>query len=635
MKLKKDLVIFEKGNKNDTSMRKSVKIIRDRYKKAGFGDARVTFEGSTKTIDGQAVRQVVVSIDEGIQTVVEAVNVNGNQSLQEDVVSGQMLTRPPGFIADGGYAPDTLAEDIQAIKSLYLQKGFLSPEIQEDVTLTSDRRLAEVDINIDEGPQSLVTHVTFKGVTAITEAQALNTLSLKPGEPFREYMLTSDENALAAVISEKGYPHVTVRAVAEVNETTRQVRIDYRVEEGPPVRMGQVYTSGNFRTRNNIIIRKVKLKPHAPLSLRGLLESQKNIRNMGSLSSVKFRYVGLKEKADTVDLIIEVKEKKPYYVESGLGYDTERGFFADARLGDLNFRGANQNIWLAGDVSDIGYEGEFGLREPELFGTRITSQFSLYAERRKEFNKDFGIERYGTALSFSRKWADRLRFGLGFRLESREQYDRDPEDVLQPEELEPRTLFAVTPSIHYDRRDSFVRPRKGFAATFAVDFSSALAGGLDDFINYRFNGQYYVTPFDRLTLAFIGRLGYLDPYGNDLVPEDQLYFLGGTSSVRGYKENLLRFNQDDEAVGGREAISGTVEARIDMGGNLELALFFDTGRVGEPILDVGPSGFRSAVGGGIRYRTPVGPIGLLYGYKLDRQPEESPGRVHFSIGYSF
>ena len=136
----------------------------------------------------------------------------------------------------------------------------------------------------------------------------------------------------------------------------------------------------------------------------------------------------------------------------------------------------------------------------------------------------------------------------------------------------------------------------------------------------------------------MGRAGIIDPVGStDKVPEDQLFFLGGTASVRGFGENLLRYDTDGDPLGGRVAIAGTVEARIDLGRRLELACFFDTGRVTETLEPAArdTKGFRSSAGIGLRYLTPIGPVGFLYGHKLDRKPGESAGRFHFTIGYTF
>jgi outer membrane protein insertion porin family len=120
-----------------------------------------------------------------------------------------------------------------------------------------------------------------------------------------------------------------------------------------------------------------------------------------------------------------------------------------------------------------------------------------------------------------------------------------------------------------------------------------------------------------------------------VIPDDQLFYLGGTSTVRGFDENLLRADAGGTAVGGREALLGNLEARYDLGLNLEAALFYDVGSVRKADKPGVSDDFRSSVGLGLRYVTPIGAVGLLYGWKLDPRDEEDDGRLHFSIGYTF
>ncbi len=73
-----------------------------------------------------------------------------------------------------------------------------------------------------------------------------------------------------------------------------------------------------------------------------------------------------------------------------------------------------------------------------------------------------------------------------------------------------------------------------------------------------------------------------------------------------------------------------------MASNIEIPLFIDAGTLGfsDDIFDVEP--FRYSGGTGIRFITPIGPIGIVYGWKFKYDSEtESPGAVHFSIGYTF
>lgn len=147
--------------------------------------------------------------------------------------------------------------------------------------------------------------------------------------------------------------------------------------------------------------------------------------------------------------------------------------------------------------------------------------------------------------------------------------------------------------------------------------------------------RYFVTPVSRITLAAIGRVGYLDEIlDNETIPQDQLFFLGGTRDVRGFNENELRTVNGDP-VGGKAALNGSIEARIDLGLNFELPLFFDIGRI-QNSFDITMDQFRYSAGLGLRYITPIGPVGLLYGFKLNgKRNKKDYGRFHFSLGYTF
>jgi len=140
-----------------------------------------------------------------------------------------------------------------------------------------------------------------------------------------------------------------------------------------------------------------------------------------------------------------------------------------------------------------------------------------------------------------------------------------------------------------------------------------------------------------LTFAVRGRAGHIVSFGvESRIPDDQLFFLGGLSDVRGYDENRLRVDAAGNAVGGRTVLLGSLEARFDVGHHIELAPFMDTGSIQDALQEEGSDDFRSAVGISLRYITPFLPIGFQYGHKLDRtKSEEDACRLYFTIGYTF
>jgi outer membrane protein insertion porin family len=278
---------------------------------------------------------------------------------------------------------------------------------------------------------------------------------------------------------------------------------------------------------------------------------------------------------------------------------------------------------------------ETRLTEPRFFGTRTTASIGAFNEELTEFNQPFGTRTIGGSIGFGRDWGRYWTTALSFRLERRDQFRIEDDPSIELEEPT-RTIFVTTPYVRYDSRDSFVRPTRGLLSSIGVDISKGVQNQLDDFVRYRFDTRYFRTPFEGITFAGLARFGQVLSYSDsELVPDDQLFFLGGIQSVRGFKENLLRFDSQGDPVGGKTAIVGSLEARIDLGMNLELTTFFDIGSVRDAVVDQGSDRFRASVGLGLRYITPIGPMGLLYGHKLDREKGESAGRFHLSIGYSF
>ncbi|QTA82666.1 Outer membrane protein assembly complex factor [Desulfonema limicola] len=640
--LKKDLVLAQRGNKNNLGLRKSIRNIQNRYQEAGYPDVKISMEEQEPGDPEKNIRKIKIVIEEGTRFIVESVNIAGNKALDSDKIKKQILTRTPGIIADGEFVPENLEEDKDAVKSLYLKQGYMETEVKDSVTWKDDpkeesQKLAEITLDVNEGRQTLVKNVFFKNLNALTHEEALGHTAHKPGEPFRSYMIQSDENTIAALISEKGYPHAEVKGEVEFGSDNTEAVVTYNVSEGVYVEMGPVYVTGNFRTKDKVILNEAEIKKGEPFSLKKMLETNKNIRDINALESADFKALGLNEKSEKVILLVNTEEKKPYYVQFGGGYDTRKHFYANVKAGDHNLFGLNKDSWVSAELSQIGYRGEAGLTEPRFMGTRISSTLSGFAEEIEEFNKDFGTRTYGASLGFDRKFMQYFTARLAFRYEFREQYLTEDKYILPEDEekYDPRSILVTTPALIYNSTDSFIRPRKGLYSSFSLDISKGLGETLDDFFKYRFETRYYYTPLEGLTFAVRGRYGYLDPFGSESsVPDDQLFFLGGTSDVRGFDENKLRYDRTGDPDGGRSELLGSLEARIDLGMNFELTAFYDIGNIQETLSDTSDD-FRSSAGLGLRYITPIGPVGFLYGWKLDREEDEGKGRFHFTLGYTF
>ncbi len=641
--LKKDIALFKEGNAHGFGIRKSVRNIKKTYVSHGFSDVKITSEIHESGLNS---REVVFHIDEGPQYVISGLAVKGTALISEESVKEQVLSGRRGIFDKPVYIKKQLEDDLNAVRILYLNNGFTQAVVDKQVEMShadvgkeEARTQVSIEILIQEGIRTQVGSIRFSDLPGLTEKQALEMISLKSGRPFRGFMVESDENIIKAAVSEKGYPHVEIETRVDLSPDKKTADLLFKCDPGPLVRMGQVIYTGNFRTTPATMDDEIDLTPNTPLSLNKLLESRRSIMNINALDTVRFYTPGLREKAREVDLVVAVQEKKPYYLEFGVGYDTRRKTYAETALGDHNFLGRNLNLETALEISRIGYESSLSLHNPRFLSSTITSSTRIFTEKKEEFNKDFGTKTHGVSLEFLKKAFDeKLTLGLGGACRIHEQYitHQNLETTQDSEAYDKRGILMLSPSLVFRTTDSYVRPKKGLLTTVNIDISTGIDNDLDNFIKYRLDQRFYVSPMKPLTLALRGRYGLIQPYGSNAeAPEDQLFFLGGTSTVRGFDENLLRFDTDNKAVGGKQSILGSIEARIDLRSNLELALFYDIGSISGSADVSGSDEFRSSVGGGIRYLTPIGPVSLLYGHKLDPKSGESNGSFHFSMGYTF
>ena len=635
--LKKDMVFFQKGNKYGLGVRRSVQKMKTRYHEKGYPDTRIEVKEKETLDEKGPTKHLRYIIHEGPEIVVDQVMVTGNQFFSEKKIRKQILTAPPGIFSSGVFLLETLEADIMAIRALYLGQGFQDVSIQHQIAPLAGENRVVIHLTIEEGKRTLIQSVQIKGVGIPEEKALLKEIGLKPKAPFVRRQVTRDENQLSAIIAEQGFPYVQVKGEVTLDKDHENAHIVYHVTRGEPVIMGDVFLGGNFRTKTKVIEDELEMDYNEPFSLKKMVLAQKSIRDMNIFQSVRFKTMGIDEHADTVHLFVDVVEAPSYHVDGGTGYDTRRGVYFMGRLEDSNLWGLNQKAWTSYEPSEIGYRGEIGLADPRFLGTRVDQSLILFAERKQEFNKDFEDRTKGATLGFTRKMATHFIAGLNFTLKRSEQiYDDvskyDGDDTL----LTSRTTFITTPALTYDDRDSFIRPKSGFFNTLSVDISRGLSYAIDHFYTIGLDIRYFYSPIRRFTLACHFRGGYIHPYGgNTDIPNSERLFLGGTTSVRGFRENRLEFDENGDAIGGKTSLCASLEARYDLGYNLELALFIDSGKLMDLPDDLPDGDVRHAAGGGFRFLTPIGPIGLLYGAKLDPRDNEADGEFHFSIGYTF
>jgi outer membrane protein insertion porin family len=277
------------------------------------------------------------------------------------------------------------------------------------------------------------------------------------------------------------------------------------------------------------------------------------------------------------------------------------------------------------------------LREPWIFGNRWKWEGGLTGLYDKAERISFNLRKASVVASITRKVLERSSVSLQYELSRDEVSNVAPGAVLSPEDQGYATIAAVRALAVLDFRDDPFNPKKGTLLSGSAELAALPFGSEVDY--YKLSGQssFYFTVFRRNTIVLSGRAGMARSFGRTQeVPIQKRFFLGGRSTVRGFKEDSLGAKGvDGTPTGGDMMVNLNTELRVPLRYGLIGAVFADAGSVWFANDPVNGFDLRKSSGLGLRYVTPVGPIGLDYAWKLDRREGETAAEWHFTIGAVF
>ena len=165
---------------------------------------------------------------------------------------------------------------------------------------------------------------------------------------------------------------------------------------------------------------------------------------------------------DSVFFAAQVEEKKPWFLEISIGYDTSKDAYLGVSAGNRNWLGTNRRLYLDAEVSGVGYEAILGVTDYDFLSSRIYSDINAYMSEEELKNQAFGTRKYGSSLMFEKQLTQKLTLGTNFNLESREQYATGKKTDVNPDVYAARGILAATPFVTWSSVDSYARPTRGF-----------------------------------------------------------------------------------------------------------------------------------------------------------------------------
>jgi outer membrane protein insertion porin family len=617
-------------------LKEDVEKIRALYRDKGYYDAEVTYE--EEPLEGNRV-DVTFRIKEKKKLYVRRITFSGNQHFSDDELKDIIQTSEKGaffWLTESGILKrDKLEVDSDRLGAFYLNYGFMDVRVGGPEA-TYDEEGIYINFPIDEGHRFRVGKVEVSGEDIEPKINLLSIIELSEEKYFNREALAKDLQNLTDFFTSRGYAFAEVAPRMGRDEANQVVNVTYEIKKGELVDFARVNIVGNTKTRDKVIRRELRVVEGARYSRANLERSVRNLQRLDFFETAELDTRKGKT-ADKMDVDVKVKEKATRYISAGAGYSSADEVFFQAQIAERNLFGRGQNLNFNAQLGTLANRFTLKFTEPWLFDIPLAWTMEAYNWSRdyEEYDKTSWGGR--TALSYP-VW-DYTRIYLSYIYDDAEisNVSEGAADVIKDQEGKLVTS-ALSSTLRRDSRDHHFLTTRGSDNSLTVDYAGGMLGGDAGYIKGEINSSWYFPLFWDFVGFLHGKTGYIME-NNGEVPIYERFYLGGINSIRSFGSGRVgpRDPETDDRIGGNKMVLFNTELLFPLikEQGIRGVLFFDAGNAYDNGESIDLSNLKYAIGGGIRWYSPMGPLRLEYGFNPDQKAGEPKGKWQFSMGVFF
>jgi len=606
---------------------------------------------------------VYFNVDEGPVAKIQEINFIGLEVFSESTIKSQMQLKTGGWLSwyskDNLYSKQKLTADLEAIRSYYLNRGYLEFVIEStQASITPDKKGIYLTISVREGKKFTVKDVRLAGDTLGKEAELMQLVLLKPGDTFSSARLTESTKGIAEILGSYGYAFANINPQPDIRREVAEVDLTLVIDPGRRIYVRQVAISGNAKTRDLVIRREMRQFESSWFDSDKIELSKKRLGRLGYFTETDITTEDVPGSPDQVDVNVNVKEKPTGAITLGAGFSSTEKLILSAGINQDNAFGTGTSVGLNFSLGKINQSLALSNYDPYFTEDGISRYTDIFYRSSKPLyyvgDPDYQIKSVGSNIKFGVPYTevDRVFFGTGIEAFQIQTTINTPQPYLNyaqsygiaaPGYPATLTTYNVPLTVGWarDGRDSTLIPSTGSLEQLSAEVGTPVG----NMTFYRLFGQYqkYHSFSKGNILSFNGEVGYGEQYGNNPFPITKNYFVGGIGSVRGYSPGSLGPQYYNTAIGafqptgGQSKIVSNVEYTFPVPGSgvdktLRLFTFVDGGNAfGENINLV----LNYSYGMGLSWISPLGPLKFSYGIPYKPYPSANVQRLQFQVGTAF
>lgn len=639
------------------------------------GRYNVRIDTSVITLERNRVT-VALLIEEGESSTIQGITIIGNENFSYNEITRLMESGTTSFYdffsEKDIYSGTKLQSDLDTIRNFYLNQGYVRFKIlSHQVNLANNNKDIFLTISIDEGEIFEFGDLKLFGNTIIPPQDAKEAVRkiVKPGELFSRAKLEVTKNRLAFLLGDRGYAFPEIIALPIINDETKIVDVEFRVNPGARTMVRRIDIKGNENTNDEVYRREIRQFESALHSNSKIERSKTRLQRLKYVENVDVKKIKVFDSEDQVDLVFNIKERASGEFKIGAGWSDTNGTLFNIKVQQDNFLGTGNNIVLDAAQSKVTQKLTLYYTDPYYTPDGIAKTNNLvYAETDVSSlsTATYVADTFGGGVFYTTPISETDSFGLGYDILYTSYTTTIASPIVVTHHIDKwgGTSFGAELKATYihDTRDRTVFARTGVLNSYNANLFAPVDGA--SYFTGVFRGEYnfpYLFEtfglFDWDTVFRINtQLGIgAGLFGATSVPFHSKFFAGGTKSVRGFKGaslGPLTYNDSSathgctaktcDSIGGDFLAVGQfnwvfppppflgVDSRT-----MRISLFTDIGNVFEKFNDIEYDELRASYGIQIDFITPVGAVtfGFVDVFKSKEGDDTQP--VVFQLGGSF
>ncbi len=635
---------------NESLLDKVQQELQRQYFALGKYGAKITTD--VKKLDDNRV-EVTINIKEGKTARIKEINIVGNKAFTDKQILKKFKLSTPTlfsfFTKKDQYSKQKLAADLETLKSLYLDNGFINFRVDStQVSITPDKSDVYITININEGDQFSISDVELSGEMIVPPEELFNEIVTHKGDIFSRKKVTKTTSNLTDRLGDEGYAFANVNAIPEIDTKTKTVKLTYFIDPGKRVYVRRINFTGNTKTRDEVLRREMRQIEGGWISTKKIERSKIRLQRLGYFEDVNVETPAVPGTNDQVDVNFSVKERPSGNLLFGLGFSQTQGLIFNTNVTQDNFLGSGKRISFDFNNSEVNRRFGLGYTNPYWTDDGVSRGFNTFYRETNAANANitrFDSTVYGGGVNFGIPVTEYQNLFLGLDYENTKLTTNSlsSDEVLDFINREGNRfdVLRLKGSFAYDTRNRAILPDSGvlhrLRAEAAVPFGDLL------YYKLSYDGRWFIPVLEDYTLLLKGTVKYGDSYGStDKLPFFENFYGGGPRSVRGFQENTLGpKDSSGRAIGGNLELVGNAELILPVpfareSKSLRLTAFVDAGNVydiNDENFDIGD--FRYSLGVSGIWVSPFGVLSASFAIPFNDKASDRTQSFQFTFGTSF